>query len=320
MFKMRAEKLFNILKIFALTLLLCPLSISAANKQKIIDKIAAEVNGEIILKSEVENRAEELKRSGIYNKDVSLHTVLDEMIREKLISQEVKKRGLAASEDEIRRAEEQVARQNGLPSVSRLKEAVRKQGMSYSEFRQNLAKQIEHAKIMNMFIKPRVHVTDSEIRAAYNREGGEKEIHIHLLDLMLILPAQKKERGEKLALLNKLKKRAEKGADFKTLVKKYSKGPAVKTGGDLGLVPLDSLAPQIQRAVDHLKPGEISDIVIIGKTAHIFKVKDKKITGEYPFEKVKEKIKERLYEEKSRQQFENWVSDLRKKARIKIKL
>lgn len=294
-------------------------------KEVVLDKIAAQVNDQVILLSELKNtvvaQQKALKALGKKG-EVKQKEVLEQLIDEKLIDQQLKKRGLSISSQEVERAEQQIIKQNGLSNSQQLRQVLTEQGASYTTFRKNLRKQIEQSKVVNVFVKPRVNISESDLKSRYrqNIETTGKRLEIELQSLTFKLPAKPKERKKVIAKIKRLKKRGEKGEDFTKLVKRFSQARDGKSGGRWDKLRLDQLNPNLAQAVDHLKIGEISEPVFLGPNVHIFKLLDKKIIGSYPFAEVKDKIEQELTVERTKTQYQKWLNELKEKAHIKRNL
>jgi peptidyl-prolyl cis-trans isomerase SurA len=78
------------------------------------------------------------------------------------------------------------------------------------------------------------------------------------------------------------------------------------------------LAPQIQEALAPLKPGEFTDIIKTDQGYQIFYLEDFETHSADHFEKVKDKIEDKLYKQVINQQYEKWLQDLRTRAHIKL--
>jgi len=112
-----------------------------------------------------------------------------------------------------------------------------------------------------------------------------------------------------------LKKAKEKDADFQALAEKYSQDPSAKNNrGDLGYFTRDRMVHDFSEAVFNAKPGQIIGPIKTEFGYHIIKVVDQK-PGKIPgYDEVELQVKNayRQY------LIENYVSDLRKKAKIEI--
>jgi parvulin-like peptidyl-prolyl isomerase len=141
-----------------------------------VDRVAAVVNGEVILLSDVERRLATFKRALEDIADPAdrargrielRHRVLDGLIDESLFGQEATRLGVGVTDDEVARAIEQVKQQNGMDDAAMAK-ALGENGYTMQTYRKELQRQIRQVKVMGVLIRPHIHITDQELRAAYD--------------------------------------------------------------------------------------------------------------------------------------------------------
>jgi len=123
------------------------------------------------------------------------------------------------------------------------------------------------------------------------------------------------------------KKRAERvrklllnGQDFRMLAEKFSDLPSAADGGDLGVFQKDEMATYMKEAVLPLSPGEVSEIVETPSGYQFFKLlssQDGQIVVQASFASVKDDIRQKLYDEQLKEQFDEWVTKIKTEAYIK---
>jgi peptidyl-prolyl cis-trans isomerase SurA len=110
------------------------------------------------------------------------------------------------------------------------------------------------------------------------------------------------------------------GEKFTSLARAVSELPSAYNGGDIGVVKALEMAPEMQKTVTALRPGEISAIVETAATAFFFKLlavnREGKILSA-PFESVREDIFDILRQEEHEKLYNKWVQKLRGEAYIK---
>ena len=80
------------------------------------------------------------------------------------------------------------------------------------------------------------------------------------------------------------------------------------------------MLPEVDLVVFKLEKDEISQVITSPIGFHIVKVLDRRGAGIKSIGAVREEIKLKLEEEKMEKKYEEWISDLRKKSHIEIKL
>ena len=162
--------------VLLVTLLALPLVGAPARAGDVVDGIAAQVGGEIVLVSEVERAARrgisELEQAGAPASEIAhlRAEVLERMIERALIKQIVQRAELGASDAEVDQAIADIAAENGITSDD-VRNSVRTQGMSWEIYRERIRGEIEQAKVMNGMVASRVRVNEDEIRACTKRSS-----------------------------------------------------------------------------------------------------------------------------------------------------
>lgn len=110
--------------------------------------------------------------------------------------------------------------------------------------------------------------------------------------------------------LNELKQ----GALFEVVAAKYSDCP--DNGGDLGFITKGQMVEEFEDVVFNMDVGEISDIFRTRFGFHIAKVYDRKPAVVPPLEEVKDRIVEKLKEQRRREAIEHFVDGLKSQATI----
>lgn len=119
--------------------------------------------------------------------------------------------------------------------------------------------------------------------------------------------------------LRLLKERIENGADFAELAKLHSDDLSANRGGDLNWLNPGDTVPEFERAMDALKPGEVSAPVRSPFGWHLIQVlerRDQDVTQERKRLEARKALRERKAEEA----FEDWVRQARDRAYVEYRL
>ncbi len=299
--------------------------------KEIVDRIVAVVNNEIVSLAEIKKRVapyvEKIKK-GTYTlteQDKLIQKVweehLDLLINEKLADQEIRRLKIKVSKKQIDQALERFISSNKI-SMEELRSALADQGRNLEDFREEIKSQILRARLVNREIRSKIVITDEEIEAYYKSHpeefGAEKK---YRLKNIVVAAPRLQIQDEKEGANNQIERIYEKlvaGEPFDALAREYSQAPNAVDGGALGVISANMLAPDIRKAVESLQSGEFTKIIETDQGYQIFYLEAIVSESAAPFEKVKARIEDTLYNQIVNKKYENWLRDLRARAHIKL--
>ncbi len=109
------------------------------------------------------------------------------------------------------------------------------------------------------------------------------------------------------------------GADFAALARQHSADASAPRGGDLGWVFAGDTVPEFERAMDALKPQEVSQPVKTPFGWHLIQVLERR-TGSLPPERLRLMARQALRERKSEEAYQEWLRQLRDRTYVEIRL
>ncbi len=305
------------------------LSCSTA-RAEVVDRIVANVNGEIILYSELQEQVKLMEKftpnldlTDPVKRGQAEREVLNELIRQKLTEEEVQRLKVAVTSSEVDSTLARILEQNHA-TQEQFEISLKANGQTLEKFRERIRKDMERTRLMERVLKVKVSISDEQLDAFLNGEAGQAAATLRRIRLGLIAlpvgdkngsPEEVQKKGRE--ILGKLKA----GADFSSMAKQFSKGPAAQEGGDIGYMTAEELAPFISKAVSGLKKDDMSDLVQGPGGYYILKVLDidvKKVSSSD--QAFREKARTYLYNQEVNRKFEEWVRDLESKAFIQISL
>jgi peptidyl-prolyl cis-trans isomerase SurA len=302
-------------------------------KGTVVDRVVAVVNDAIILESELAGRiapvtmdlrsiADERERARRLGKLTT--QMLDEMIAEELIVQAARESKITVDSKEVAAAVDEIKKQNNLDDAG-LEQALAMQGMSVSSYRKDVERQIMRMRAVNMMVRPKVTITDEDVRARYDEmtRRSASVSKIHLKHIVIGMPANPSEKqvAEAKARAAAIIEQARSGASFDELAQAHSDDQATAAGGgDLGWIERGSLPTEWEVVVFSMDKGEVRGPISGPTGFHIFLVEDQKKSDIEPFETQKEKLRNELYGREMEKQTMVWLEELRKKAYISRKL
>lgn len=297
----------------------------------VVDRIVAIVNQEIITLSEVERVVAHLKQEAEGGDRLErrqrthelARLALERLIEERLIDQEARRIGIKVSPKEIEQAIEEIKRKNNATQED-LENALARDGWTLEGFRKEVEKRLVRTKLVHWSVKVDPNVAEKELREfylkhidRYRREASYRPAHILFKIPSGATPSEIREiRAKCEKVLAKIKA----GEDFGEMALLYSEDLSSKDRGDLGVFKKGELLPALEREALRLKVGEVSGIVRTEYGFHILKLLDRKEADPLPFEEVKERVKQDYLEKEFEKGLQQFLTRLKEKATIDIKL
>lgn len=136
---------------------------------------------------------------------------------------------------------------------------------------------------------------------------------------ILIRTGELVSEAEALHQLADLKERLDHGADFAELARLHSNDVSASRGGDLGWIYAGDTVPEFERAMQALKPGEISAPVHTPFGWHLIQVLERRIEDASP-ERRRLAARAALRERKADEAYQEWLRQLRDRAYVEIRL
>jgi len=109
------------------------------------------------------------------------------------------------------------------------------------------------------------------------------------------------------------------GADFAELARLHSEDGTAARGGDLGWVYPGDTVPDFERAMDALKPGEISEPVKTPFGWHLIQVLERRTAG-VSAERRRLVARQALRERKADEAYQEWLRQLRDQTYVELHL
>ena len=296
---------------------------------RVVDRVYAQVNDDIITLFDVNQKMKELRSE--YEKQLTgdelekamqdaRKNVLDSLIQEKLLVQKAIELGIDADVDPDVSSEIQgILKANNFKSTEELGSALENQGTTLDEFRKMIKNQIMASRVVEYFVGSRITLMKSEVEDYYRDHKADYATpeELSLSEIIVTAAAEgSEEAAENRArdLYNRLKQ----GESFAELARRYSKGATADKGGTIGSNLIEKWHPDIVKAVSGLESGDISEPQEIKEGYVIYRVDSRKHSTVPPLEEVESKIKERLYREKYDPELERYVNRLKEEAYIQI--
>jgi len=315
--------------VLAAALLLAAVSVARASR--VVERVVAVVNDEIILETELEQAAAPMYRGpdpetadGKKQWDDTKRKALDQMIDGKLVQQQASELKLSVTAEEVDRAIQQVKEQNKLDDAT-FKQALEQQGFTVEGYRKTLRKQILELKVVNTAVRSRVTVSDDEVKTYYKQNeklvAGDRQSHLRQILVAVPDHASDADIDTKKRVAAKVMELAKGGTSFAELAKQYSDDDGTKaSGGDLGWVGKGVLVDALDEAMAQMEAGDLRGPIRTDRGWVVLQLVERKAGDLKPYEEIKEQLRKQLYDQQVEKAQQSWIKELRKKAHVEVRL
>ncbi|MDH5785655.1 MAG: peptidylprolyl isomerase [Chromatiales bacterium] len=270
--------------LLSLLLLLLPFSIATAAIEE-IDGIAAVVDDDVITRSELQRRLQDLlkqlqeKRAQLPPLTILKQQLLERMIIESLQLAQAKQLGINVEDEELNRIIERIAGENKL-SLLQFREELQRQGIPFATFREDIRREVVISRLRSNRINNSIEVTPQEIDNLLEtqRRNQSRNEELHLQHILIALPgdASSEQIAEAQQEANQLYEQLRGGADFTNLAISHSDAPQALEGGDIGWRRLAQLPTTLANAISELQGGGFGKPVRNSSGFHLFKLLEKR--------------------------------------------
>lgn len=306
----------------ALCSLLLSFGVNASSKEV---GVVAQVNDSAITAGDVQERSTMMiKLSGMPDNagshDAIKERVLESLIDEKLIYQEAQRLKIELDDFDLDNAYRSIAGRNNM-SVEDFKKMLTSKGVNVQSFDQQLKNQIIWSKIVSTHIQPSISISAKEIKD--NKLSIEKQVkmanevaELEIAEIVFYINNQA-DFAKKMELAKRLIINIREGGEFSSMARQFSQGFSAKSGGVIGRLISNQMNPMVAKQLIQIKPGNVSDPVVLEDGIHIFKVISKKVINEQDATISDDEIKEILMNKKVEAAVKAYIKKLRLKAHIK---
>ncbi|MCA9577038.1 MAG: SurA N-terminal domain-containing protein [Sandaracinaceae bacterium] len=292
----------------------------------VVERVVAVVNDQAIWLSEVRRRAApyvpQIMAASSQAERVALREqlytqVLDGLIDEELIRQAATRMRVRVSSEDVERAIANVRRQNNLGEAE-FWEAVRGQGFSPAQYRDDLRRQLLRLKVLNQRARGRVNITEEDVRARYDEEvrRSNRTLRFRASHVFVELPA-----GASASDVAAVRERAEELRSQLT-ARNFQDAIAEFGGGELGWLRQGDLPEDLEQELLAMTPGRISSVVRGPNGYHIFLLHEREQgQADVPdYEDVREHIFRQMLDTAMARQEQLFLTELRRSALIERRI
>jgi peptidyl-prolyl cis-trans isomerase SurA len=297
----------------------------------IVERIAAVVDGAVVLSSEVEVIVDQLGQArpipeGV-DKDAALRErrrqVLETLIAEKLLEAEVKKLHIDVTDAEVERIVQGTMQENGLTDET-LRMALGQQGLTVDEYKEQLKKQLTKMKIVQLKVRSRVNVTDEDVKTAQLQQdlarSAQGVTRVRARHILWLAPAGSADDEPRQKAL-RARAQLDAGASFADLAATESEDPGSRgRGGDLGTFGRGEMVPEFERAAFSAPVGKVVGPVRTAFGWHLILVEEQLSDAPADPQKAADSLRQKLHEKETETQFQQYIEELKREAFIDRRL
>jgi parvulin-like peptidyl-prolyl isomerase len=327
---MRKSHLASAAGLILASLLVTPLA------AEIFEQVLVKVNGEIITKSEFEQRqvAELRNRPELGNVSPSspqLRTAINEVtpdliltaVDELLLIQRGRELGYVMGDEQFNSILANIKKQNNLEEDQKFQAALKQEGLTLVDLRRNLERQMLVSQVQRAEVSDKISVNDEEARAYYTAHPREftTPSELTLRELLVEVPTSDKginvaQDDEAKAKADDIRKRLVNGEPFARLASDFSASASKANGGLIGPINHDELDPRLQKVLDAMQVGDVTEPIRTQRGYQLLKIETKTPTRVKTFEQARGDISNRVADQKRQVEMLKYLDQLREQATV----
>lgn len=313
---------------------------------RVIEQVLVKVNGDIITQTDLETRqaaavrerlrqdvdANVLKNDEALKKVVAEVTprVIVEAIDELLLIQLGKEKGYHLSDEQFKDIVANLRKEQNLQEEAKFQAALKSEGMTTEDLRRNIEKQMLISRVQQDEVGSKLQITEEEARQYYLTHQREFALPatVTLREILVEVPAENRQgqAGVNVAKDDQaaqraadIRKRIVGGADFATVAAEVSSSASKSNGGLIGPIAIGDLSPALQKLLEQMKPGDITEPLRVTRGYQILKLETLKPSTVPAFEGVRDLAAEKVTAERQRTEIRKFLTRVRGQALIEWK-
>jgi peptidyl-prolyl cis-trans isomerase SurA len=307
----------------------------AAQRSEIIEQILVKVNGEILTKTELEQRQIMALRQRDPNfrpaSDAELQKALVEVtpqvivdaVDELLLVQRGRELGYALGEQQFQSILENIKKENKLETDEQFQQALKQEGMTLQDLRRQLERNLLVTRVQQAEVLGKISVTEDEVARYYeeNKAAFTTPPTVTVREILINVPVTEKginaaQDDEAKAKAEDLRAKIVAGEPMAQLAAQYSDSGSKANGGLIGPISRNDLAPELQKLLATMKPGDVSPVLRTARGYQIIKLESATPEKTRTLDEARAEVSDKLAEQKRQGQLEQYLEQLRAQAII----
>ena len=264
------------------------LSVHSSGAVESLDSIAAIVNDDVILISEIRDRylgyleqvqAQGLDESSIPPRDVIISQIVERLVIESIQLQEAAARGIVISDEELAEGIKRYAESVQL-TPEFFREELESQGVDYREFREDMRRQLILNRVQQTIVAQRIYISMQDIRefraSPIFQELASEEFRLGHILLSVSDTANRRVLDAARQKASEIVTELRDGANFGNMAVAHSSANTALDGGDLGWRKVSQVPSLFSGVVQELEVGQTADPIENALGIHIIQLLEKR--------------------------------------------
>jgi parvulin-like peptidyl-prolyl isomerase len=307
---------------------------------EVIEQILVKVNGEVLTKTDLENRQVarlrdiQGQRVDLKANNAELRKLLDqitpailvEAVDEMLVVQRGKELGYTLGDAQFKTVLDNIRTQNKLENEEDFQAALKQEGITLADLRRNLEKQMVWQRVQQNEVVNKVAMTEEEARAYYESHLAEFTSPASVTLREILVASAVDPKGINVAAdeaardkVDEIRARVVGGESFDKLASEVSDSASRSNAGLIGPIKLDDLSSELRKMIEGMKVGDVTPPLRTARGYQLLKLESSTETQTLAFDQARERIAEGVLTGKRQREFVKYLERLRGQAIIEWK-
>ena len=268
-----------------LTMAMMTMSLAVQAERKLLDRVVAIVDDDVILQTQLEARVNTIvgrlsaQGTGLPPRQMLEQRVLEQLIAESVQLQMADKMGMRISDNELNETLANIARSNGM-TMAQFESQLAEEGVTYQQAREQIRNEMLTSRVQQRQVGNRVRITDNEVESYLQAQAGAgsdgAEYRLAYIFIQVDEPGNEASVRQARNLADNLRQQILDGRDFREVAVAESDASNALEGGDMGWRSESQLPSLVAPVVPDLEPGVPSAVLENNSGFHLVMVMDKR--------------------------------------------
>ena len=305
-------------------------------RAEILEQVLVKVNGDIVTKGDFERLQVEFLRQrpdlqNVTSDSPELQKAVAEStpqlilgaVDELLLVQRGRELGYTMTDEQFKSVLDNIKKDNNIDDEAKFQAALKQEGMTLADLRRQLEKNMLETRVQQNEVLAKISVTEDEAHVYYDAHTQDFTTPSSLMLREILIAVPTSDRGVNVGQDDAAKAKAEDvrhrllgGEPFARLAGETSDAASKANGGLIGPVNSDELAPALQRVLEGVKVGGVSDVIRTQRGYQILSLESRTETKVKTFDEARAEIGDKIGEQKRRGETQKYLDKLRAQATI----